>query len=468
MNAEERTRFMLHRLSKANKRIDFEWLDPKHENILKILKKLADEKDYKMKSLEWLCNSFNGKTADQYVDSGINIIKLRNVTGEGIDWNTDYVLKDFYESNPEIRVKIDDILVTCTGDGTIGRVDILQKGRPCIVAVDVCVLRGKNSKEILPKYIVHFLRSVFGQMQMKRYTVGSTGQTHLRDIDKIRVVYPKEIEVQKKIVEASERHLSSALQHKRDYTKHLREARIELPSDLTSLRSSKFYIARTHPSLRRIDFEYLDPRHERMNKTMKQLSKEKGYRLDKVGELCDIFRGKGTSPYVSSGIPIIKVRNITGEGIDWNTDFVLRDFYESKPEIQLQINDVLITSTGEGTIGRVDIFDKDFPCITDGHVTTLRVKENSLILPHFLAYSLRSVFGQMQMKRYTVGSTGQTELNETDIKKIKLLFPISEEEQKTLISEAQEHEEKAIESKKAYKNGLKSAKTEFLRFLNIK
>jgi len=96
-------KFALHQLSRENKRIDFEWLDPKHKDMIKVIHSIAEEKKYVIKPLSYICDYFNGKTGDQYVSAGIPILKVRNITGEGIDWDTDFVLRDFYESNPEIH-----------------------------------------------------------------------------------------------------------------------------------------------------------------------------------------------------------------------------------------------------------------------------------------------------------------------------------------------------------------------------
>ncbi len=76
---------------------------------------------------------------------------------------------------------------------------------------------------------------------------------------------------------------------------------------------SKFFIKKLSKDLRRLDFEWLDPRHEDLQKTLEKLRDEKGYRLRKLGELCYTFRGKTPDYYVSEGIPIIKTRNVTGE-----------------------------------------------------------------------------------------------------------------------------------------------------------
>lgn len=464
----EKSKVAIHKLSKDLQRIDFEWLDPRHNEMRERFDRLAKKKGFIKDDLGSLCDIFNGITADQYMSSGIPIIKLRNVTNEGIDWDTDYVLREFYDKHQDCHVKSTDILVTATGDGTIGRVAIIDRDASCMIAVDVIALRVKTSSKILPRYIVYYLRSIFGQMQFERHTVGSTGQTHLRDVDKVLILYPESTTIQQEIVNAVEHYLQLAIQCKQDYLTNIQKARIEFIEDKTPIMKSKFFTYRLSRDDSRVDYEWLDPRHKNMNIILGRMAKDRKYKDDILDSLCWLFDGKTANQYVTSGIPIVKVRNVTGEGINWNTDYILRAFYEANPSIHLKRDDILITSTGEGTIGRVDILDQDIPCICDGHVTVLRVKDrDNKVLSRFVLYYLRSTFGQMQFERYTVGSTGQTELNEDDVRKVRIIYPPSITEQQQLVDKAQKYEKIAISAKEQYNLNLEKAELQFAQLLEL-
>lgn len=231
-------------------------------------------------------------------------------------------------------------------------------------------------------------------------------------------------------------------------------------------KSSDCFIKKLSQDMPRIDFEYLDPQHEEMFKKMKQIEKSGDYKLEPLDKLCQIFTGKTAEQYVSVGIPIIKSKNITNEGINWDTDFVLKSFFDENKDIQLKQNDVLLNSTGVGTLGRVALFDKDFLCISDGHITTLRVEKEGKILPHYLLYYFRSIFGQTQIKRFTVGSTGQTELNDSDIKKILVLYPESKDKQEKMIRNSKDYEIKAMQFKQSYLDNIEKSKNELTNELN--
>ena len=112
-------------------------------------------------------------------------------------------------------------------------------------------------------------------------------------------------------------------------------------------------------------------------------------------------RGKKPSMESFQGIPILKVRNITGSGIDLDTEFA-PDTQETMTECERAMvskDDVLVTSTGEGTIGKIDIYPYEEPAIVDGHVSICRLKDG--ISSEYLAEYLRSEHGQVQFASNT-------------------------------------------------------------------
>lgn len=143
----------------------------------------------------------SGKRPSEQSTDGIPIVKLRNVTGQGIDPDTDYA-PDTEAIRTECArglLRKDDVLVTSTGEGTIGRVDVYPYEETAIADGEITICR-LNPKVNL-KYVVEFLRSELGQIQMLRHVSGSTGQTHLMPdyISGLRIPLPRP-EVQDEIV----------------------------------------------------------------------------------------------------------------------------------------------------------------------------------------------------------------------------------------------------------------------------
>ncbi len=101
---------------------------------------------------------------------------------------------------------------------------------------------------------------------------------------------------------------------------------------------------------------------------------------------------------------------------------VSREFYKkNKKRAGVEKNDVLINSTGDGTIGRVAVYGFDFPAIVDGHITILRFDNPTLAW--YLGAFLMSDFGQKQITRYINGSSGQVEIYPQDIARIWIHAP---------------------------------------------
>ncbi|MDP2954091.1 MAG: hypothetical protein Q8O76_12335, partial [Chloroflexota bacterium] len=126
-----------------------------------------------------------------------------------------------------------------------------------------------------------------------------------------------------------------------------------------------------------------------------------------------------------------------------------------------------LTSRGFGTIGGVDILEVDAPCIVVGHVWFLRVKDRDFMSPRYLLHYLRSGFGQMQMERYTVGSTGQTELNRDDVKRILVIYPKRNADQEELAEVGHSLELQALSARTQYVEKLALAKKSFAQSLGL-
>lgn len=86
--------------------------------------------------------------------------------------------------------------------------------------------------------------------------------------------------------------------------------------------------------------------------------------------------------------------------------------------------DILVNSTGEGTIGRTSLVTSEYTNLMyDSHVLLLRVNK-ALLNPLFLTYLLNSYYGQEQINRLkSAQSTKQTELGIGNLKKIRFPLP---------------------------------------------
>ena len=147
----------------------------------------------------------------------------------------------------------------------------------------------------------------------------------------------------------------------------------------------------------------------------------------RLGDLAikEIKRGKSPTYSARSGTRVFAQKCNTKLGhINLNLALYLDESTLSKyPESEfMRDKDIVINSTGDGTLGRVGIFrDKDnpdgFPVVPDSHVTIIRTNSE---LVDYVFYGLK--YYQPYMEKLGSGSTKQTELSAGIIK--NLLFPL--------------------------------------------
>ncbi|EOY4666926.1 restriction endonuclease subunit S [Vibrio alginolyticus] len=155
-----------------------------------------------------------------------------------------------------------------------------------------------------------------------------------------------------------------------------------------------------------------------------------GWSSKKIDQLCSIAR-RGTAPiYVeNSSIKAIGQRCVTHS--DFDPSFARPHSEKATSNIlEAEINDVLLNSTGTGTIGRSVIFNDSGKYIVDGHVTVLR-PHKELVDSRWLNAVLRSKWFQRHLERFCyTGSTNQLELSRTYLNSSSLPVPTEEEQSK--------------------------------------
>lgn len=125
-------------------------------------------------------------------------------------------------------------------------------------------------------------------------------------------------------------------------------------------------------------------------------------------KLGDVTKGK-TVPYHEQGtVPIIR----SGDLSDIDNDARFLCALPTEPVFYLQRGDVLISSIGFGSIGKVQVFDKPGHYGTVSEVTVIRQNE---LNPYYVAAFFRSLAGQMQIERHITGATGQLHLYPRDV-----------------------------------------------------
>ena len=119
-------------------------------------------------------------------------------------------------------------------------------------------------------------------------------------------------------------------------------------------------------------------------------------------------------PEKSAGRPTFRAtRRLSGQP--------LRGFH-LLPVPAVSKHDVLLASTGDGTLGKACVFDRNVFAVADGHVTVIRV-DPAVALPSYVADYLRCGFGHDQIQRLFTGSTGLIELTPEHVRQIVVELP---------------------------------------------
>lgn len=147
-----------------------------------------------------------------------------------------------------------------------------------------------------------------------------------------------------------------------------------------------------------------------------------GWQVRPLSDLVEtIFRGIGPTYTESGGTLVIGQRCVR----DFHIDFaVARRHDETAAPVvgrMLLPWDVLINSTGQGTLGRVaQIVSLPEPATVDGHVTVVRCDVHKSD-PHYVAFNLSG--RQDEIENMATGSTGQTGLSKERVVAMPIIVP---------------------------------------------
>lgn len=180
----------------------------------------------------------------------------------------------------------------------------------------------------------------------------------------------------------------------------------------------------------------------------------------------NILRGKSPRYSDTSSIVILNQKCNRWNEIDLQYAKGIDDiwFKGVKQDILTQLGDILINSTGEGTLGRTSVVNKENleGLLFDSHLLLLRPNRKYLD-SLFFALLLNSKFGQQQINMLKgAQATKQTELGIANVKKI--VFPIpSIEEQIKIAAKIQKIQESIKVSRRKSKDVYEMARKEFER-----
>lgn len=166
----------------------------------------------------------------------------------------------------------------------------------------------------------------------------------------------------------------------------------------------------------RIDPEFYHPNFTNLCASLEKIGSKKISFFEPI-----IERGKLPIYNLDGKINVIKSAKIQSGFIDESNEFVDNTFISKYPQAEVFFGDILVNSTGRGTLGRSSILTKrDNKFIIDGHVS--KISKLKGLSNFYLAIYLLTKYGYKQLETFARGSSGQIEIYPEDIGSV--LIPV--------------------------------------------
>ena len=329
--------------------------------------------------------------SSKYVEQGIRVVRITNVQkGEIQDDNPKFYSSDTKEELKSYLINEGDILMSLTGN--VGRVGVFPKEFcPAYLNQRVARIRVK-SQDLFQKYLFYMLNSEFFERDAI-FNSSGIAQLNLSTkwVSEYKIPLPP-LEQQKKI---------AAILDAADAYRQKTKALITKYDELTQ---SLF-----------LDM-FGDP-----------VRNPKGWKKVPLKDVI-VKIGRGKSPKYSeyeTGFWAINQKCIQWGVINpIHKKPILESFFlDLKNEFKAKKDDVLVNSTGTGTLGRSSVYNLETDDMIDSHVTIVRPILGD-VKSIFLSVFFNQKNIQSEIYRTSVtGSTNQIELNKESFSKFQIYLP---------------------------------------------
>ncbi len=125
--------------------------------------------------------------------------------------------------------------------------------------------------------------------------------------------------------------------------------------------------------------------------------------------------------YDDSEIRAVKTATLRNGELDWSESQTVSDecFDAARFRAGLRRDDILISSTGVGSLGKIDLYNIDSPALADGHISIVRLSHGSYE-PKLITYIMRHRIVQWQIEQGLTGSTNQIDIYPVQIAALRI------------------------------------------------
>jgi type I restriction enzyme S subunit len=332
--------------------------------------------------------------ADQYVERGIPFLRSQNISPFRLDdSNLKFINEDFHKKLKKSAISPGDVLVVRTGYP--GTACVLPRRMTIANCADLVIIRP--SEEIDSYYLCCLFNSVWGRGKVAGSLVG-VAQQHFN------IGVAKEMEISLPPISTQKRAVNVLSAYNDLIENNTR--RITILEEMTKMIYREWFV----------NFRF--PGHEKVRMVESEMGPiPAGWTVEPLRELTTLIN-RGISPQYDDDAKGLVVNQKCIRDGRLSLD-PARKQSKKVPEGKLiRLGDVLINSTGVGTLGRVaQVLEPVSNCTVDSHVSIVRPKNNC----EFLGKALLQL--EQHFERLGIGSTGQTELSRERIGSTKLIVP---------------------------------------------
>lgn len=337
-----------------------------------------------------------------FVDDGIPVLNGSNVDAVKLrEDNFRFVTPEKADSLGKANAFRGDIVVTHRG--TLGQIAIIptdSKYQRYVISQSQFRMRC-NLERVLPEFVVYYFHTREGQYQIlsNKSQVGVPALARPTTTFQSLTLPLPSLAVQKKIIQ-----ILSCLDDKIELNNRINK---NLEAQAQAIFKSWF-----------VDFEPFQD-IEFVDSELGKIPKE--WKIVTLSEACSLISRGITPKYIEKSDQIVlNQKCIRGHQVS-----LAPSRYHVPKKVNekwLQYGDILVNSTGQGTLGRTaQWYQGELNITVDSHVTIVRPQE-----PNLIFYIGQFIMGkEYEIESMASGSTGQTELSRERLGALKVIIPPS-------------------------------------------
>lgn len=336
-----------------------------------------------------------------YLSKGIPFIRIENIKG-GFNIDTSEVIYISEENNKLLKnsqLFVDDVILSKVGNsiGYYARVD--ENVFTCNISENNIGIKLENYNSTFKHFILCYLNCYYGYaLTIRRISGNAQPKLNVFDITEIPIpTFSNDFYeiISKVIIESKTKIDNSKSLYSQAEQLLLSELGLENWQPTTENINQKSF-KDSFLATGRLDAEYYQPKYEEILSCMNK------FETKELGKIVSISKSiePGSEAYQDSGIPFVRVSNISKTGLSDTDIYLDRAKYEND-NLKPKKDTILLTK--DGSVGIAYKADKDLDVITSGALLHLKIVDKDF-LPDYLTLILNSIIVKLQSERDSGGS----------------------------------------------------------------